>query len=145
MLSVGEVAKRSGASIATLHYYEDKGLIQSWRSSGNQRRYKRSVLRRIAIIRIAKRAGIPLRTIREHLDKFPESHVSANEWQVISKQWRDMLNARISHLVQLRDELDGCIGCGCLSMNECPLRNPDDVLGEEGPGARLLSHSDNDI
>ncbi|MBC3765531.1 redox-sensitive transcriptional activator SoxR [Neptunicella marina] len=137
-LAIGEVAQRSGIKVSTLHYYEEKGLITSWRTEGNQRRYHRSVLRRVAIIRIAKSAGISLRIIKSHLDKFPTREVSRENWQDMSREWRDMLNERITSLLQLRDQLDSCIGCGCLSLKDCPLRNPDDSLSEEGPGARLL-------
>lgn len=138
-LSVGEVARRSGVSIATVHFYEAKGLIQAGRSEGNQRRYARDVLRRIAIIKIAQRAGIPLATIKSALDGLPAGKaLSAKDWKHLSTLWRNMLTDRIRSLTQLRDQLDGCIGCGCLSMEDCPLRNPDDRLGQLGDGAVLL-------
>ncbi len=137
-LTVGEVARRSGVAISTIHFYEKKGLIQGWRTGGNQRRYDRRILRRVAIIRIAQRAGVPLALIKEHLEKFPSAPITARQWQTLSQDWRAMLNERITGLVQLRDQLDTCIGCGCLSLKDCPLRNPDDVLGEDGAGARLL-------
>ncbi len=137
-LTVGEVARRSGIAVSTLRYYEEKGLITSWRTEGNQRRYDRGVLRRVAIIRIAKRAGISLKIIKDYFDRLPQSSVSREDWEAISAEWYSMLNERITSLLQLRDELKGCIGCGCLSLDECPLRNPQDILGEEGPGARLL-------
>nr|WP_321328588.1 redox-sensitive transcriptional activator SoxR [Alcaligenes faecalis] len=139
-LSVGEVARRSGVAIATVHHYETKGLIQGWRSDGNQRRYHREVLRKIAVIKIAQRAGIPLATIKGALDELPSGKpLQAKDWALLSTRWRDMLNDRIRSLTQLRDELDGCIGCGCLSMTNCPLRNPGDQLSLEGDGAVLLS------
>lgn len=138
LLGVGEVAQRSGVAVSTLHFYESKGLIQSSRNTGNQRRYHRSVLRRIAIIRIAQRAGISLAMIKEHLDTLPQSKITAEEWRVLSFEWHVMLNDRINTLLQLRDQMEGCIGCGCLSLEECPLRNPDDVAAEQGPGAQLL-------
>ncbi|MDN7132856.1 redox-sensitive transcriptional activator SoxR [Halomonas sp. MC140] len=138
-LSVGDVAKRSGVRVSTLHFYESKGLIQSWRTSGNQRRYPRSVLRRIAVIRIAQRAGIPLAMTKEHLDSIPsDRQLSASDWQAITATWRAEIDRRIESLMQLRNQMDRCIGCGCLSLADCPLRNPDDHLAEEGPGARLL-------
>ena len=138
-LSVGEVARRSGVTIATVHFYEAKGLIQGWRSEGNQRRYARDVLRRVAIIRIAQRAGIPLATIKAALDELPSGRVlTAKDWKHLSTIWRDMLTDRIRGLTQLRDQLDGCIGCGCLSMDDCPLRNPGDRLRQFGDGAVLL-------
>lgn len=136
-LSVGEVAKRSGVKVSTLHFYESKGLIDSWRNNGNQRRYDRSVLRRIAIIRIAQRAGIALSLIKEHLDKVPKRTITPEEWKNISQEWYGMLNDRITALQQLRDHMEGCIGCGCLSLKECPLRNPDDVYAQQGPGAHF--------
>ena len=138
LLGVGEVAQRSGVAVSTLHFYESKGLIQSSRNTGNQRRYHRSALRRIAIIRIAQRAGISLAMIKEHLDTLPQSKITAEEWRVLSFEWHVMLNDRINTLLQLRDQMEGCIGCGCLSLEECPLRNPDDVVAEQGPGAQLL-------
>lgn len=138
-LSVGEVARRCGVTVATVHFYEAKGLIQGTRSDGNQRRYARDVLRRVAIIKIAQRAGIPLATIKAALDELPSGRaLTADDWKHLSTLWRDMLADRIRSLTQLRDQLDGCIGCGCLSMDDCPLRNPSDRLGQLGNGAVLL-------
>lgn len=138
-LTVGEVARRSGLAVSTLHYYEAKGLIQSWRTAGNQRRYPRAVLRRVAVIKVAQRIGIPLAEIREALETLPgEDMPSAEDWRRLSTAWQAKLDARIDKLTRLRDQLDGCIGCGCLSIKACPLRNPDDVLGEDGSGPRLL-------
>ncbi|EFN7983184.1 redox-sensitive transcriptional activator SoxR [Escherichia coli] len=144
LLTPGEVAKRSGVAVSALHFYESKGLITSIRNSGNQRRYKRDVLRYVAIIKIAQRIGIPLATIGEAFGVLHEGHtLSAKEWKQLSSQWREELDRRIHTLVALRDELDGCIGCGCLSRSDCPLRNPGDRLGEEGTGARLLEDEQN--
>lgn len=137
-LSVGDVARRSGLPVSTLHFYERKGLITSWRSSGNQRRYPRGILRRIAIIRIAQRAGIPLSIVRKFTDRLPAGPVTADHWRDLSEAWHLMLEERIASLVQLRDQLEGCIGCGCLSLQDCPLRNPQDELARQGPGAHLL-------
>lgn len=137
-LTVGEVAQRSGVPVSTLHFYERKGLIEGWRTSGNQRRYPRQILRRIAIIRIAQRAGIPLATIKDHMAKFSNASITAASWHELSEAWRADLNQRIASLTDLRDKLEGCIGCGCLSLADCPLRNPGDALAEQGPGARLL-------
>lgn len=137
-LSVGEVAKRSGVAVSTLHFYETKGLIASWRNNGNQRRYDRGVLRRIAIIRIAQQAGLPLSDIKQHLDTLPNKEITAQEWQELSRDWHTMLTERIDTLITLRDRMAGCIGCGCLSLRDCPLRNPDDVLAEQGAGPHLL-------
>lgn len=139
-LTVGEVARRSGVAVSTLHFYEAKGLIAGWRTARNQRRYPRAVLRRVAIIRIAQRAGIPLATIREALADLPHDHVpNAADWKRFSQTWREMLEARIVALSQLRDQINSCIGCGCLSLEDCPLRNPDDALGQSGPGPRRLT------
>ncbi len=138
-LTVGEVARRSGVAISTLHFYEAKGLISGERSAGNQRRYRREVLRRIAVIRVAQRAGIPLAEIRAALDALPEGRTpTAQDWSRLSTTWREMLDARIHDLTRLRDQLEGCIGCGCLSLQDCPLRNPGDRLGEAGSGAVLF-------
>jgi MerR family redox-sensitive transcriptional activator SoxR len=138
-LSVGEVAARSGVAVSTLHFYESEGLIRSWRNQGNQRRYAREVLRRVAVIRVAQRAGISLASIREALGTLPSGRTpTAEDWTMLSGKWRAELNDRIDRLIRLRDQLDGCIGCGCLSLGVCPLRNPWDRLAEQGPGPRLL-------
>ena len=139
MLTVGEVAARSGVAVSTIHFYEAKGLITSVRSAGNQRRFPRSELRRIAVIRGAQRAGISLGEIRNALDTLPATRaVSAKDWARLSKRWKDDLEERIRRLTSLRDQLGDCIGCGCLSLDSCPMRNPRDVLSQEGPGPRLL-------
>ncbi|ARS27890.1 redox-sensitive transcriptional activator SoxR [Sphingomonas sp. KC8] len=138
-LSVGEVAARSGVPVSTLHFYEAKGLLWSDRTAGNQRRYGRGVLRAIAIIKVAQRAGIPLATIRDKFAAFRStSKITTADWERLSTEWRDELDDRIARLTRLRDQMSGCIGCGCLSVDECPLRNPGDELAESGPGARLL-------
>jgi MerR family transcriptional regulator, redox-sensitive transcriptional activator SoxR len=138
-LSVGEVAHRIGIAVSALHFYEAKGLIASHRTSGNQRRYSRDVLRRVAVIKVAQRLGIPLATIREALGTLPEGRTpNAADWRKLSEYWRTDLDQRIRKLTQLRDHLDECIGCGCLSVETCPLRNPYDELAGEGPGPRLL-------
>lgn len=138
-LTVGEVAARSGVAVSAIHFYEAKGLIRSWRSSGNQRRYPREVLRRVAIIKVAQRTGIPLAEIREALATLPDGRTpTAQDWRRLSARWKAALEERIEKLIQLRDQLGDCIGCGCLSLRSCPLRNPRDELAEQGPGARLL-------
>ncbi len=138
-LTVGEVAARSGVAVSTLHFYEAQGLIKSWRNSGNQRRYAREVLRRVAVIKVAQRTGIPLAEIREALCTLPDKRTpTAEDWKKLSTRWRAHLDDRIGRLIRLRDQLDGCIGCGCLSLQSCPLRNPWDRLAAEGPGPRLL-------
>ncbi|MCG8610459.1 MAG: redox-sensitive transcriptional activator SoxR [Pseudomonadales bacterium] len=138
-LSVGEVARRSGVAVSTLHFYEQKGLIRSWRNKGNQRRYRRDVLRRIGLIKVAQNLGLPLAEIREALSGLPASSApSLSDWQALSEQWRIKLDQRILQLSALRNHLDECIGCGCLSIEACRLRNPNDILKEEGSGAHLL-------
>lgn len=139
VLSVGQLAARSGVAVTALHFYESKGLIHSTRNAGNQRRYPREVLRRVAVIKIAQRLGIPLATIHAALQSLPTDRApSAADWQRLSEQWREDLDRRIEKMTMLRDQLDGCIGCGCLSMQSCPLRNHHDQLAEQGPGAQLL-------
>lgn len=143
-LTVGEVAKRSGVAISTLHYYESEGLIQSWRNDGNQRRYAREVLRRVAVIRVAQRAGVALAAIREALRTLPDGRTPTTEdWTRLSMAWRGDLNDRIARLIRLRDQLNGCIGCGCLSLGVCPLYNPADKLGKLGPGPQILDPTTN--
>ena len=137
--SPGDVAKRTGVAVSALHFYESKGLIRSTRNSGNQRRYKRDVLRYVAIIKIAQRLGIPLSTIGDSFSVLPENHtLGPKDWKHFTTQWREELDKRIHAMEALRDQLNGCIGCGCMSLRDCPLRNPGDKLGEEGTGARLL-------
>ncbi len=141
-LSVGEAAERCGVAVSTLHFYEAKGLISSYRNRGNQRRYPRAVLRRVAVIKVAQRTGLPLATIRNALASLPDGHVpTAKDWARLSATWRADLDDRIATLTRLRDELNGCIGCGCLSLKTCPLCNPGDKLWKQGPGARLLDPS----
>ena len=138
-LTVGQLAARSGVAVTALHFYEAKGLIKSNRNAGNQRRYPRDVLRRVVVIKIAQRLGIPLATIGEALKTLPDERTPTTEdWERLSALWREDLDERINKLLLLRDKLNGCIGCGCLSLEACPLRNQDDQLGEQGPGAQLL-------
>ncbi|WP_087018459.1 redox-sensitive transcriptional activator SoxR [Thaumasiovibrio subtropicus] len=137
-LTVGQVAKRSAVAVSALHFYEQKGLIVSHRNSGNQRRYERSVLRRIAIIKTAQQLGMSLEEIKSALADLPLDHApTADEWDVLATQWRADLDQKIRRLEQLRDELGECIGCGCLSMKSCRLRNPDDILSSQGDGPVL--------
>lgn len=138
-LTVGQLAARSGVAVTALHFYESKGLIKSNRNSGNQRRYPRAVLRRVALIKVAQRLGIPLAEIGQALKSLPDHRApTAADWQLLSAQWSNDLDERIKQLTLLRDKLNGCIGCGCLSMEACPLRNYGDALAEQGPGAQLL-------
>jgi MerR family transcriptional regulator, redox-sensitive transcriptional activator SoxR len=139
-LTVGQVSARSGAAVSALHYYESKGLIRSHRTSGNQRRYTRDTLRRVAFVRAAQRVGIPLATIREALAELPEERTPTREdWARLSETWRSELDERIRRLNRLRDHLTDCIGCGCLSLDTCVLSNPDDQYGERRVGSSLLA------
>ncbi len=139
-LTVGQLAARSGVAVSAIHFYEAKGLIAGVRTAGNQRRFPRAELRRIAVIKVAQRAGIALGEIGDALAALPRGRpVSASDWARLSKRWRGDLDARIERLRALRDQLDGCIGCGCLSLRSCPLRNPMDRAGRDGPGPRYLA------
>ncbi len=138
-LTVGELAARSGVAVSAIHFYESKGLIKGWRTAGNQRRYPRGVLRRVAVIKVAQRVGIPLSDIRDALSALPEGRTpTAEDWGALSERWRSELDDRITRLTGLRDELTNCIGCGCLSLESCPLYNPGDKYSKQGPGPRLL-------
>jgi len=138
-LTVGEVAARSGLAVSAIHFYEAERLIRCTRTGGNQRRYTRDVLRRVSVIKAAQRVGVPLSMIRDALASLPRGRTpTAADWKKLSSVWRDLLDERIDKLTRLRSNLSDCIGCGCLSLAVCPLRNPGDVLGEEGCGPRLL-------
>ena len=138
-LSVGQVAARCGVAISAIHYYEARGLIKSSRNPGNQRRYSRETLRRVAVVKAAQRLGIRLAAIRDAFEALPKGRTpTARDWARMSTRWRAELDERITKLIRLRDELSGCIGCGCLSLESCPLHNPDDELAKQGSGARLL-------
>lgn len=138
-LTIGQLAERSGVAISALRFYESKGLIRSRRTSGNQRRYARDALRRVAFIRVAQRVGIPLSTIREALSNLPDERTpTRRDWKHLSESWRSELDDRIEQLIRLRDTLTDCIGCGCLSLGPCKLVNPGDQLGGDGAGPRAL-------
>ncbi|MCX2714410.1 redox-sensitive transcriptional activator SoxR [Mycolicibacterium sp. J2] len=138
-LTPGELAHRSGVAVSALHFYEREGLIGSRRTSGNQRRYPRETLRRVAFIRMSQRLGIPLARIREALASLPSDRVpTSKDWAKLSAGWRRDLDERIMHLERLRDNLADCIGCGCLSLKTCLLSNPGDMLSQHGPGAAKL-------
>lgn len=138
-LSVGEVAKRCGVNVSALHFYERQGLIHSRRNAGNQRRYGRDTLRRVSIIKVAQQLGIPLKEIVEVFSELPTfgapQHV---QWETMAKRWQSQLQARIAQLQKLEHSLTSCIGCGCLSMKQCPLYNQNDKLAAKGPGPVLL-------
>jgi MerR family redox-sensitive transcriptional activator SoxR len=139
-LTPAQLAARSGVAISALHFYERQGLIRSRRTPGNQRRYARETLRRVAFIRVSQRVGIPLADIRAALDTLPAGRTPTREdWERLSALWRTDLDRRIAQLVRLRDDLSGCIGCGCLSLDRCTLFNPDDTLGQQGAGPHLLA------
>ncbi len=141
-LSVGQLAARSGVAVSALHFYEKRGLITSRRTAGNQRRYRRDTLRRVALIRIAQRVGISLADIRAALAELPDGRTPAREdWKRLSQRWQTELSQRIRHLEQLRDDFTDCVGCGCLSIGRCLLANPHDRLGKQGPGPRRLLQS----
>jgi MerR family transcriptional regulator, redox-sensitive transcriptional activator SoxR len=138
-LTIGELSARSGVSPSALRFYESNGLITSWRTDGNQRRYDRAVLRRIALIQAGSAAGIPLKRIREALDTLPAGRTPGRrDWESLSSAWRSDLDARIAGLTAIRDRLSTCIGCGCLSIDRCELLNPEDEAGRTGLGARYF-------
>jgi len=138
-LTIGELSARSGVAPSALRFYEAQGLITAHRTSGNQRRYERAMLRRVAFIQAGRAAGIPLNRIRAALETLP-THRSPTrrDWERLSRGWRDDLDGRIATLHALRDRLTTCIGCGCLSIDCCSLLNPGDEAGETGPGAHYL-------
>ncbi|WP_326637871.1 redox-sensitive transcriptional activator SoxR [Streptosporangium sp. NBC_01755] len=138
-ITVGQLSSRSGVAVSALHFYESKGLIRSRRTAGNQRRFSRDTLRRIAFIRVSQRVGIPLRTIQEALSALPDGRTPTREdWARLSGMWQDELDDRIRQLERLRHGLTECIACGCLSLDRCALANPDDVAAARGPGSRLM-------
>lgn len=138
-LTIGELATRSGLATSALRYYEDQGLIESDRTDGNQRRYPRSTLRRVAVIRAAQKLGLTLGEIHAAVDKLPGGRTpNRSDWSELSSNWRSRLDDRIAELERLRDELSECIGCGCLSLDSCALLNTDDAVAKRGPGARYL-------
>ncbi len=138
-LTVGETAERSGFAPSALRYYEELGLIQAERTSGGQRRYERGVLRRLAFIAAARHIGLSLDEIRDAFSLLPEERTPTRaDWTRLSRSWRRRLDAEIEALEALRDGLDSCIGCGCLSLQRCRMSNPEDVIGRRGAGARFL-------
>jgi MerR family transcriptional regulator, redox-sensitive transcriptional activator SoxR len=138
-LSIGELAERSGVSTSALRFYEREDLISSQRSDGGQRRYARETLRRVAFVRAAQQVGLSLEEIRDALATLPAQRTpTAADWRVLSQSWRGRLDERINELERLRDRLDACIGCGCLSLAVCALSNPDDVAASFGPGPRYI-------
>jgi MerR family redox-sensitive transcriptional activator SoxR len=138
-LSIGAVSERTGVATSALRFYEAEGLIHSTRTAGGQRRYARDTLRRVSFIRVAQQVGLTLDEIRDALHSLPERRTpTEKDWQKLSRSWRPRLDAQIAMLERLRDRLDGCIGCGCLSMRTCRMLNPDDRAGGRGPGPRYV-------
>ncbi|MEO6999709.1 MAG: redox-sensitive transcriptional activator SoxR [Terracoccus sp.] len=138
-LTIGEVADRTGMATSALRYWEDLGLIHARRTPGNQRRYDRATIRRVSFVRAAQRVGLSLEEIAGALATLPEERTpTSRDWTRLSRTWRPRLDEQIRRLERLRDQLDSCIGCGCLSLSTCALDNPDDVLAPRGPGAVLL-------
>jgi MerR family redox-sensitive transcriptional activator SoxR len=140
-LTVGAVAKRSGVKVSTLHYYESIGLIASFRNNQNHRIYKKDVLRRVSVIKAAQKMGIGLESIKQAMSFLPLSTAPSNkDWNNLATYWKKELDSRISFLQNLSENLTGCIGCGCLSMENCPIYNTNDELGKSGIGAVLLDN-----
>ena len=137
-LTIGEVAKRAGISVATVRFYEEKELIHSIRTDGNQRRYQRLILRKIAIIKIAQQVGITLNDVKSAFEVLPKNKgATKKDWQKMSKIWQQKLNEKIESLQQLQEQLDQCICCGCLSLKQCPLRNPNDQMAQYSKGSNF--------
>lgn len=142
MLTIGAVARRSGAAPSALRYYEELGLIGSERTTGNQRRYRQITLRRVAFIQAAQRVGLSLEEIGAALRTLPADRTpTATDWARLSASWRPRIDARIARLERLRDHLDSCIGCGCLSLGSCALANPEDAAADRGVGAVILGET----
>jgi MerR family transcriptional regulator, redox-sensitive transcriptional activator SoxR len=138
-LSIGTVSERTGVAASALRFYESEGLIASERSGGNQRRYHPHMIRRISFIKVAQQVGLTLDEIREALSSLPNNRTpNERDWARLAKAWRPRLDSQIGMLERLRDRLDGCIGCGCLSLSHCKLINPDDELAAHGPGPRTV-------
>lgn len=139
LLTVGEVAARTGVAVSALHFYEREGLISSTRTSGGQRRYARHVIRRVSVIQVAKRMGIPLSEVAEVFSDLPDDRMPGKtDWRRISERWRGRLEARRREIERMESELVECIGCGCVSLRSCRVLNPDDELSSKGPGPSLL-------
>ena len=139
IVSIGDLARRTGLSVSAIRFYEEKGLIEPFRSSGGQRRFLRSDIRRLSFIRVAQTLGLSLDGIAVELAKLPNGRTpTAADWRKISMAMRAMLDERIAMIERVRDRLDGCIGCGCLSLEKCALYNPEDTLADNGPGPRLV-------
>jgi MerR family redox-sensitive transcriptional activator SoxR len=142
-LTIGALSERTGVATSALRYYEAEGLIHASRSAGGQRRYHRDTLRRVSFVRVAQQVGLTLEEIREALASLPDSRTpTQKDWAKLSASWRPRLDAQIAMMERLRDRLDGCIGCGCLSLSFCRILNPDDSAAERGPGPRYVLDAD---
>ena len=140
-LTIGDVSRRTGVAASALRFYEDSGLIHAERTAGGQRRYRRDVIRRVSFIRVAQQVGLGLDEIRAYMSTLPDRRTpDRSDWERVAASWRPRLDEQIALLERLRDRLSGCIGCGCLSLDVCPLVNPADRLAAEGTGPRLLLH-----
>ena len=138
-LSIGAVSERTGVAASALRFYEAEGLIHSSRSAGGQRRYARETIRRVSFIRVAQQVGLTLDEVRDALHSLPDKRTpTEKDWTKLAAGWRPRLDEQIAMLERLRDRLDGCIGCGCLSLKVCRLANPGDQAGQRGPGPRYV-------
>jgi MerR family redox-sensitive transcriptional activator SoxR len=139
VITIGELAKRSGVAASAIRFYEEQGLISSTRTGGGQRQYRRETLRRVGFIRAAQAVGLNLAEIRSVLETLPGQRTpTKQDWERLSRAWQPLLQERIDGLVALRDQLASCVGCGCLSLKSCSLYNPEDVARQRGSGARYL-------
>ena len=139
LLTIGELARRTGLSVSAIRFYEEKGLVSALRTSGNQRRFLRGDIRRLSFILIAQRLGLSLAEIEQAMASLPQGRTpNAADWKTISRTVRARIDAQIAALEKVREDLDGCIGCGCLSLKKCALYNADDRWGESGSGPRVL-------
>ncbi len=139
LLSIGEIARRTGLSVSAIRFYEEKGLVTSERNAGGQRRFLRRDIRRLSFVLIAQKFGFTIGDIKKHLDTLPDGRTPTKaDWAKMSRTFRQELDKQIDHLTRLRDRLDGCIGCGCLSLQSCALYNPDDEANTLGEGPRVL-------
>jgi MerR family transcriptional regulator, redox-sensitive transcriptional activator SoxR len=145
-LTIGMLAERTGVAPSALRFYEAEGLIHAGRTAGGQRRYSRGTLRRVSFIRVAQQVGLRLEEIRQALASLPQSRTpTERDWERLSRSWRPRLDAQIAMLERLRDRLDGCIGCGCLSLRTCHLLNPGDEANARGPGPRYVLDPDGPV
>lgn len=142
-LSVGEMAKRSGIAVSAIHFYESKGLIRSHRNSGNQRRFHRNELRVLSYVKVAQKIGLSLEEIKDAFKSIVnKERPTLSDWKKLGQNWDRILTERIELIQKVKSQLGLCIGCGCLSLQDCPLRNPNDELGEKGPGPQILLSTD---